>query len=163
MITAYVGVGTNIRKVEHAHAAWNELSLIGSDLRCSPIYECAPVGFDSHSFYNFVIELKTSSSLNVFAKQLRAIETKWGRASDATKYQDRNLDLDIVLFGDVVCAQSPQLPREDIYKYPFVIQPLYDLCPERVIPNDGRSVKALWQTMENLNSLSKVALNFNHN
>lgn len=163
MNTAYIGVGTNINRQKHAQVAWDELSLIGYELRCSPIYECAPVGFKSHRFYNFVIELKTSVPLDVFVTQLRAIETKWGRAKDATKFQDRNLDLDIILFGDEVCVRSPQLPRDDIYKYPFVIQPLYDLCPERVIPNDGRCVAALWQQMDNLDSLSEVALNLNHN
>lgn len=156
MTIAYVGVGTNIDRDKHAKAAWLELQSLGSNLRCSSIYHCEPVGFDSHPFYNFVIELDTLLSLTEFSQQLRKIEIKYGRAKDAHKLQDRNLDLDIVLFGDVVSSQKPQLPRSDIFKYPFVTQPLYDLCPARVIPQDGRTVSEIWQKMEQLDSLSVV-------
>jgi 2-amino-4-hydroxy-6-hydroxymethyldihydropteridine diphosphokinase len=57
--------------------------------------------------------------------------------------QDRTLDLDIVLYGDVV-SSKPSLPREDIYKYAFVI------------PNDGRTVTKIRQTMNNFDSLIAV-------
>ncbi|MBW3697170.1 2-amino-4-hydroxy-6-hydroxymethyldihydropteridine diphosphokinase [Vibrio sp. T187] len=158
MTTVYVGVGTNIDRDKHAQAAWDELKQIGQDLKCSPIYECAPVGFDSSAFYNFMVELKTSQTLTEFSQTLRKIEIKWGRSENAHKFQDRNLDLDIVLFGDLVSEKDPELPRSDIFKYPFVIQPLYDLCPNRVIPDDGRSVSEIWQKMDQLDSLSVVDL-----
>ncbi|PTP29991.1 2-amino-4-hydroxy-6-hydroxymethyldihydropteridine diphosphokinase [Vibrio splendidus] len=156
MTIAYVGVGTNIDRDKHARVAWTELQSLGTNLKCSKIYHCEPVGFESHSFYNFVIELDTSLSLTEFSRQLRKIEFKWGRSQDAHKLQDRKLDLDIVLFGDVVSESEPELPRSDIYKYPFVTQPLYDLCPARVIPQDGRTVSEIWQKMQQLDSLSVV-------
>ena len=158
MNTVYVGVGTNIDRDKHAKAAWDELSVIGHQLKCSPIYECAPVGFESSAFYNFVIELNTTLSLTEFSQALRKIEFKWGRSENAHKFQDRNLDLDIVLFGECVSEQDPELPRSDIFKYPFVIQPLYDLCPQRLIPEDGRSVREIWERMEHLDSLTVVDL-----
>lgn len=161
MNTVYVGVGTNIERDKHAQAAWDELALLGEQLRSSPVYECEPVGFDSHAFYNFIIELKTDCSLTEFSLLLRQIELKWGRLENAHKYQDRNLDLDIVLFGDVISQSSPELPRSDIFKYPFVTQPLYDLCPEKIIPSDGRSVAQIYQQMDNLDSLQAVSLCFN--
>ncbi|MDN3614027.1 2-amino-4-hydroxy-6-hydroxymethyldihydropteridine diphosphokinase [Vibrio gallaecicus] len=156
MTLTYVGVGTNIDRDKHAKAAWAELKTLGRNLRSSTIYHCDPVGFDSHAFYNFVIELETSLSLTEFSHELRKIEFKWGRSENAHKLQDRTLDLDIVLFGDVVSKHSPELPRSDIFKYPFVTQPLYDLCPARVIPQDGRTVSEIWQKMEHLDSLSVV-------
>ncbi|KAB0481071.1 2-amino-4-hydroxy-6-hydroxymethyldihydropteridine diphosphokinase [Vibrio sp. IB15] len=156
MTIAYVGVGTNIDRDKHARVAWKELQSLGTNLKCSKIYHCEPVGFDSHPFYNFVIELDTPLSLTEFSQELRKIEYKWGRAQDAHKLQDRNLDLDIVLFGDEISESAPELPRSDIYKYPFVTQPLYDLCPARVIPQDGRTVSEIWQKMQQLDSLSVV-------
>ncbi|HAS8558112.1 TPA: 2-amino-4-hydroxy-6-hydroxymethyldihydropteridine diphosphokinase [Vibrio vulnificus] len=156
MNTVYIGVGSNIEREKHARAAWQELTLLGEALQASPIYECAAVGFDSHAFFNFVIRLNTSMTLEEFASQLRQIELRWGREENAAKYQDRTLDLDIVLFGECISSQKPELPRSDIFKYPFVIQPLYDLQPDLVIPGDGRTVEEIWQTARDLDTLKAV-------
>ncbi|EGQ7757499.1 2-amino-4-hydroxy-6-hydroxymethyldihydropteridine diphosphokinase [Vibrio vulnificus] len=156
MNTVYIGVGSNIEREKHARAAWQELTLLGEALQASPIYECAAVGFDSHAFFNFVIRLNTSMTLEELASQLRQIELKWGREENAAKYQDRTLDLDIVLFGECISSQKPELPRSDIFKYPFVIQPLYDLQPDLVIPGDGRTVEEIWQTARDLDTLRAV-------
>ncbi|HAS6191951.1 TPA: 2-amino-4-hydroxy-6-hydroxymethyldihydropteridine diphosphokinase [Vibrio vulnificus] len=156
MNTVYIGVGSNIEREKHARAAWQELTLLGEALQASPIYECAAVGFDSHAFFNFVIRLNTSMTLEELASQLRQIELRWGREENAAKYQDRTLDLDIVLFGECISRQKPELPRSDIFKYPFVIQPLYDLKPDLVIPGDGRTVEEIWQTARDLDTLKAV-------
>ncbi|EPU2895070.1 2-amino-4-hydroxy-6-hydroxymethyldihydropteridine diphosphokinase [Vibrio vulnificus] len=156
MNTVYIGVGSNIEREKHARAAWQELTLLGEALQASPIYECAAVGFDSHAFFNFVIRFNTSMTLEEFASQLRQIELRWGREENAAKYQDRTLDLDIVLFGECISSQKPELPRSDIFKYPFVIQPLYDLQPDLVIPGDGRTVEEIWQTARDLDTLRAV-------
>ncbi|EGR0068811.1 2-amino-4-hydroxy-6-hydroxymethyldihydropteridine diphosphokinase [Vibrio vulnificus] len=156
MNTVYIGVGSNIEREKHARAAWQELTLLGEALQASPIYECAAVGFDSHTFFNFVIRLNTSMTLEELASQLRQIELRWGREENAAKYQDRTLDLDIVLFGECISSQKPELPRSDIFKYPFVIQPLYDLQPDLVIPGDGRTVEEIWQTARDLDTLRAV-------
>ncbi|HDY7774920.1 TPA: 2-amino-4-hydroxy-6-hydroxymethyldihydropteridine diphosphokinase [Vibrio vulnificus] len=156
MNTVYIGVGSNIEREKHARAAWQELTLLGEALQASPIYECAAAGFDSHAFFNFVIRLNTSMTLEELASQLRQIELRWGREENAAKYQDRTLDLDIVLFGECISSQKPELPRSDIFKYPFVIQPLYDLQPDLVIPGDGRTVEEIWQTARDLDTLKAV-------
>jgi 2-amino-4-hydroxy-6-hydroxymethyldihydropteridine diphosphokinase len=156
MTTAYIGVGSNIDREKHVQAAYAELASVATTLRSSRVYECAPVGFDSHPFYNLVFEVETELSLTEFSHFLRITEIKWGRDENAQKFQDRTLDLDIVLFGEVVSEASPQLPRSDIFKYPFVIQPLYELCPERVVPGDGRTVKQIWQQMDGYDTLSPV-------
>lgn len=157
MITAYIGVGTNIDREQHAKVAYNELQQLGEDLLVSPIYECEPIGFSSQNFYNFVITLRTALSLEEFSHRLREIEFKWGREENAQKYQDRTLDLDIVLFGELISTQKPELPRSDIYKYPFVTKPLYDLEPHLVIPGDGRTVADIWHAMQPVDSLKPVS------
>ncbi|AEX20869.1 2-amino-4-hydroxy-6-hydroxymethyldihydropteridine diphosphokinase [Vibrio natriegens] len=157
MITAYIGVGTNIDREQHAKVAYNELQQLGEDLLVSPIYECEPIGFSSQNFYNFVITLRTALSLEEFSHRLREIEFKWGREENAQKYQDRTLDLDIVLFGEIISTQKPELPRSDIYKYPFVTKPLYDLNPHLVIPGDGRTVADIWYAMQPVDSLKPVS------
>ena len=158
MTTVYIGVGTNIEREKHANAAIEALSSMTKQCRVSPIYECESLGFDSTPFYNFVVELKTTESLADFSQLMRSLEMKWGRSPVAKKFQDRSLDLDILLFGNEVSLSSPIVPREDIFKYPFVIQPLYDLAPDLIIPLDGRKVNDIWQNMNNLNALRKIEL-----
>ncbi|MGF1720131.1 2-amino-4-hydroxy-6-hydroxymethyldihydropteridine diphosphokinase [Vibrio kyushuensis] len=156
MITTYIGVGTNVERKKHVEAAIAELSQLGEQLKLSSIYECASVGFDSDAFYNLVVEMKTSMSLTDLSQSLRKIEISWGREEFAEKYQDRTLDLDIILFGDEVRDSGPQLPRCDIFKYPFVIQPLYELCPDLHIPSDGRTVRQVWRQSSDFDSLISI-------
>ena len=158
MITSYIGVGTNLERRKHVEAAVRELSQLGQQLRLSQVYECDALGFDSHPFYNLVIELKTELTFTQFSQALRNIELKWGRRPDAGKLEDRTLDLDIILFGEMVSDTQPEIPRSDIYKYPFVLQPLYELCPQRVVPGDGRTIAALWQAMPSFQSLTLIVV-----
>ncbi len=160
MTTVYVGVGSNIDRKKHTRIAIEELAKIDDQLRVSSIYESAPVGFKGECFYNFVVELKTSQTLSDFSNSLRKIEQKWGRGGSAEKFQDRALDLDILLFGEQVSLHSPVVPRKDIFIYPFVIQPLYELCPNLIIPNDGRSITEVWLNMENLTTLTKIPFSY---
>ncbi|MGC9403019.1 2-amino-4-hydroxy-6-hydroxymethyldihydropteridine diphosphokinase [Vibrio genomosp. F10] len=156
MITAYIGVGTNVEREKHVEAAVNELSLLGEELRLSTIYQCAPVHFDGDNFFNLVIEMKTALSLTELSQALRNVEMRWGRSDFAQKYQDRTLDLDIILFGEEVSESDPQLPRSDIFKYSFVIQPLYELCPDLHIPLDGRTVQQVWNQSTDFDTLTGI-------
>lgn len=161
MITAYIGIGSNIERRRHIQAAIDELSLLGEELRLSTIFECEAVDFESHAFYNLVVEMKTALDLTEFARQLRLIELKWGRAENAGKFEPRTIDLDIILFGNHISDDKPQLPRSDIFKYAFVLEPLLELCPTRVIPLDGRSVEQIWQQSQFDTELVPVPLWFN--
>ncbi|MEZ8099689.1 2-amino-4-hydroxy-6-hydroxymethyldihydropteridine diphosphokinase [Vibrio bivalvicida] len=145
MITTYIGIGSNIERRKHIEAAITELSAIGCDIRLSTIYECESIGFDSNAFYNLVVEMKTSLTLTEFSRQLRKIELKWGRAENAGKFEPRTVDLDIILFGDQTCSSKPEIPRGDIFKYAFVLKPLFELCPQLVVPQDGRTIEQIWQ------------------
>lgn len=161
MITTYIGIGSNIERRKHIQAAVEELRELGSEVRLSTIFECEAVGFDSHAFYNLVVEMKTSLTLTDFSRQLRDIELKWGRAVDAGKFEPRTIDLDIILFGEHVSCDKPQLPRSDIFKYAFVLQPLMELCPQLVVPKDGRTIEQIWNQTSFSGALTAVPLWFN--
>lgn len=160
MTLAYIGIGSNIERRKHIQAAYQELNNVSNYLRCSRVYECAPVGFESHAFYNAVIEIDTQLSLIELQQNLKLIEFKWGRTANAQKLQDRTLDLDILLFGDVVSENTPVVPRHDIFDYEFVLQPLFELNPQLVIPSDGRSIEQVWEQFENKGSLKAVEFEF---
>ncbi|GAD80640.1 2-amino-4-hydroxy-6-hydroxymethyldihydropteridine diphosphokinase [Vibrio ezurae] len=145
MTRTYLGIGTNIERDKHARAAIIELQRLGSNLQISTIYSCPATGFDGAEFYNFVVGLETDLALPEFCHRLRALELAYGRPLNAQKKQDRTLDIDILLFGDLQSPQAPQIPRKDIVEFNFVLQPLYELCPELIVPGDGRSIRQIWQ------------------
>ncbi|NLS12338.1 2-amino-4-hydroxy-6-hydroxymethyldihydropteridine diphosphokinase [Vibrio sp. SM6] len=157
MNRVYLGIGGNLARRAHARAAWQALKPLGK-LRASPIYECPALGFESQPFFNWVVALETDLELDALRFALREIEFSFGRAHDAQKYQDRTLDIDILLFGDKVCRAPITLPREDVFRYPFVIQPLYDLAPELIIPGDGRTMQEIWQEKGPFPELNLVSL-----
>ena len=66
---------------------------------------------------------------------LRAIESALGRQRTGDKYADRTLDLDLVLYGDLV-SSSPELvlPDPELAQRPFLAFPLLELDPELRLP-----------------------------
>ncbi|MGF1725205.1 2-amino-4-hydroxy-6-hydroxymethyldihydropteridine diphosphokinase [Photobacterium nomapromontoriensis] len=156
MITVYISLGSNIERDYHIHAAIAELRQLGDDCQISPIFEAEPVGFDGPNFYNCVVALSTSLSLEQLQQTLKSLELQYGRSPTAVKHQSRTLDLDILLYGDEVREDAPVLPRSDIFKFAFVILPLMALCPDRTIPGDGRTVTQLWQEFDREQALWPV-------
>ncbi|MUK62589.1 2-amino-4-hydroxy-6-hydroxymethyldihydropteridine diphosphokinase [Aliivibrio fischeri] len=159
MITTYIGIGSNIEPEKHVKAAIDELKLLGNIAQISTVYEAEPVGFSSNNFFNLVAELEVTCSLSELATQLRAIELKWGRLPDAQKNQDRTLDLDILLYGDVISNNDPKLPREDLFKFAFAILPLVELNPDLIVPGTKTTISEIWNHFTHSQSLKPALIN----
>lgn len=144
MITAYISIGSNIEREYHLQAGVNAVIELAETWRMSRIFEAEPVGFNGDNFFNSVIEIKTPLSLPVLQQSLKTIEQQLGRPLNAKKNQSRTIDLDILLYGDVI-SESPSLPRNDLYKFAFVLWPMNELCPDLVIPGEQRTIAQLWQ------------------
>ncbi|MDA9557453.1 2-amino-4-hydroxy-6-hydroxymethyldihydropteridine diphosphokinase [Vibrio sp.] len=154
-VTCYLGVGSNIERCISIQLAVERLQRIDPELRISPIYESDSVGFTGHSFYNLVIELKTTLSLMQLRHHLRSLELELGRPQQAKKNQNRYIDIDILLYGNDVSIDPP-LPREDIRRFAFVIQPLYDLCPSLIIPGSHQTVAEIHQSFIPIRGLTTI-------
>ncbi|WP_300175475.1 2-amino-4-hydroxy-6-hydroxymethyldihydropteridine diphosphokinase [uncultured Aliivibrio sp.] len=161
MITTYIGVGSNIAPEKHVKAAIDELNRLGEITNISTVYEAESVGFSSNNFFNLVVELNVTHSLAELGIQLRAIEIKWGREQNAQKNQDRTLDLDILLYGDLVSESDPTLPRDDLFKFAFAILPMVELNPDLIVPNTQQTIRQIWSEFPYTQSLKPVVLNLN--
>ena len=65
--------------------------------------------------------------------------------TDVPRYSDRTLDVDIVLYDDLV-LDGPghlQIPRDEL-QHAFVLHPLADIAPAVKHPVNGRSMAELW-------------------
>ena len=129
----YVGIGSNINKVEHINSCIKSLNKEFIDLELSPTYESSSMGFDGPNFYNLVATFRTNHDVVELKRILNAIERDNGRSLGEVKFSSRTLDIDILYYDELVDVQK-NIPRSEIVKFDFVLRPLHDLCPAHVHP-----------------------------
>lgn len=140
--TACVALGANIgeplRQIEAGFSAL--AALPGTRLLArSSLYRSAPVGYaDQPDFINAVAMIETALAPHALLDALLEIERAHGRVREFPN-APRTLDLDIVLYGDVV-LQEPGLtiPHARMLERAFVMVPLTEIAPDVVVPGRGR-------------------------
>lgn len=135
--TAVLGLGSNEGpSAEILQAAWVALQEVPGVIpwRLSSPYRSKPVGMEScHWFVNAVGVLRTTLAPVALLQTFHSIETQFGRWRDpaVSSYQDRPLDLDLLLYDDLVVT-TPELvvphPRMDQRR--FVLEPLLEIASE---------------------------------
>jgi 2-amino-4-hydroxy-6-hydroxymethyldihydropteridine diphosphokinase len=144
MTQCYVSVGSNIDKAKNIEAGLNSLRIMFSELSVSPIYETAAVGFEGDDFYNLVVGFESDLSAHAVFQILRDLEFTHGRLSNSQKFSPRHLDLDLLLYGDEIIDDGIlKLPRADIEKYAFVLQPLADIAPDLIHPIHQKTYRTM--------------------
>lgn len=114
----------------------------------SSIYYTKPYGFkEQENFINMVIEIDTDFDLAKFHSITKEIEKKVGR-SKTHRWGPREIDLDILLFNDMVFSSDKiTIPHKEISNRDFFLVPLFELNPHLIHP----ATKILFS--EYLNSL----------
>lgn len=157
----YIGIGSNVEREKHTITAIKELSASFDQLTVSNVYESEAVGFNGANFYNFVVGAQTTMSLEAVCKQLRQIEFKHGRQPNEKKFAPRTLDLDLLLYDDVVSFETVELPRAEILLNAFVLLPLSEVAPEMIHPTEKKSLSWLWQHYDkSKQNLWKIDINW---
>ncbi|MDO4692303.1 MAG: 2-amino-4-hydroxy-6-hydroxymethyldihydropteridine diphosphokinase [Porphyromonadaceae bacterium] len=111
---------------------------VGQVLQTSSMIETEPWGFVSSSlFLNAVVELETELSPTALLDRTQDLEKELGRKEKSHNgtYQDRPIDIDILLYDDLV-LQSDRLtlPHPLMHKRRFVLEPLSQIAPEQIHP-----------------------------
>ncbi|WP_429065027.1 2-amino-4-hydroxy-6-hydroxymethyldihydropteridine diphosphokinase [Aeromonas bestiarum] len=145
MTRIYISLGSNIEREHHIRAGLDALQAEFGELAVSRVFESEAVGFNGRPFYNLVVGADTDLPLATLCQRLRAMEFAHGREPDAKKFAPRTLDLDLLLYGDLVCETPVALPRGEILTNAFVLWPLAELAPSLRHPVDGRTLGQLWQ------------------
>jgi 2-amino-4-hydroxy-6-hydroxymethyldihydropteridine diphosphokinase len=145
----YISIGSNIDKEIHISASLLALEQCFGLLTLSSIYESEAVGFSGESFHNLVVGFDSDLDVKSVAKQLRQIELDNGRTRDSQKFSARTLDLDLILYGDLIISDGRlQIPRDEIERYAFVLEPLAEIAPTLKHPVSGISYGELWQKFD---------------
>ncbi len=73
-----------------------------------------------------------------------AIQQKMGRKADTIRFGPRLLDLDILLYDNlIVRTQRLEIPHPRMHKRAFVLQPICDINPTIVHPVLGQTIADL--------------------
>jgi len=145
----YISIGSNINKDEHIPASLRALEQAFGELTISSIYESEPVGFTGDVFYNLVVGFDSDLEVKAVAKQLRQIELDNGRTPDSRKFAARTLDLDLILYGDLIVNDGRlRIPRDEIEHYAFVLEPLAEIAPTLKHPISHLSYAELWDRFD---------------
>ena len=145
MARVYLSLGSNLEPKHYLNDALVELRERFGTLAVSPAYRSKSVGFDGADFVNLAVGLDTELSPEALNEWLHALEDRHGRRRDVPRFSDRTLDIDIVLYGDLVLQGDGHLdlPRKEL-RHAFVLKPVADIAPELVHPVSGRTMAELW-------------------
>ncbi len=143
MALAFIALGSNLNyPLLQANNAINALkNLQKTDVvAVSPFYRSKPLGpQDQHDYLNAVIKLVTTLSPLMLLKHLQDIEHAQGRERKAERWGARTLDLDMLLYDNLIIRSDPlTIPHYDMKNREFVLYPLFDVAPELILPDDTK-------------------------
>ncbi|KGA96316.1 2-amino-4-hydroxy-6-hydroxymethyldihydropteridine pyrophosphokinase [Alkalihalobacillus alcalophilus ATCC 27647 = CGMCC 1.3604] len=137
---------------EHTHIQLNNQS---------PIYETEPVGYvDQQPFLNMVVEIATSLEPLKLLEVTQSIELECGRKRDV-RWGPRTLDLDILLYDEEnMEVENLSIPHPRMLERAFVMIPLSDLQPDRLICNQQKTVGEIAQSLPDKEGVKRWIPNF---
>jgi len=132
--TAFIAVGSNVEPRPNIVAALRALMERTRAVCSSTFYRTEPLGPQTQSaFINGVWQVHTEMSpVQVRENLLRPIESELGRCRLEDKFAPRAIDLDLVLYDDLIVDETDlKLPHPDLAR-PFVYAPVLELLEEDI-------------------------------
>ncbi|MGH1537807.1 MAG: 2-amino-4-hydroxy-6-hydroxymethyldihydropteridine diphosphokinase [Gammaproteobacteria bacterium] len=161
MARVYVSIGSNIDKEKNTLSSVMALREHFVDLDISNVYESQAVGFEGNDFHNLVVGFDTDQSPLDISNILKQIEADHDRTRGKEKFESRTLDLDQLLYGDLVMQmEGVNIPHPDILRYNFVLKPLTELAGEVEHPEEEKTINELWEEFEEQGEMKVVEYTF---
>jgi len=143
MHQVFISIGSNIDPFKNI----DKVKILLNDLfECtfSGLYETVAEGFDGDDFVNCVVGFKTDITPTKLNENLKDIEKNMGRTDRQKGMSNRIIDLDLILYGDLVLNnKNLSLPSDDIEKYSFILEPLVEIAGDIKHPVSKQSFKSL--------------------
>ncbi|MET1254569.1 2-amino-4-hydroxy-6-hydroxymethyldihydropteridine diphosphokinase [Aliikangiella maris] len=144
----YLGIGSNIEPALKISQAKSVLENSFQAVCFSATYISQAVGFAGDDFHNLVAKIETQLSLEALSTRLKQIEDQLGRVRGGKKFSSRHIDIDILLYGELVSEEPIVLPRPEIHENAYVLCPLAELAPDLVEPGGSLTYAQLWDTFD---------------
>jgi 2-amino-4-hydroxy-6-hydroxymethyldihydropteridine diphosphokinase len=147
-----IALGSNVGdRRAHLDFAVSNLRALLTNVRVSRYYDTVPVGVSGPQalFLNGAAVGDTTMSAQTLLGTLLAIEQERGRERPYAN-APRTLDLDLILFGDVVLDEPDLIvPHPRFRERRFVLEPLAEIAPSLRDPGSGYTVGELLARFEN--------------
>lgn len=149
MPTIYLGIGSNIDPQKNLAVALKELGKRFGNLEKSSVYRSKSYGFDGDEFLNMVVAIDSELTPIEIHTHLEDIQRAAGRDRAARGYSPRTLDIDLLLYDDLIIDEPPiRLPRADVLRFSFVLGPLAEIAPELRHPETHQSYQDHWDQFD---------------
>jgi len=149
----YLSLGSNIKPEKNLNKAKELLSQEYQLEKESKTYKTKSEGFEGEDFLNQVVCFITEDSAEKVVGALKDIEKKIGRKDRSEKFSDREIDIDLLLYGNFVGkALAKDIPHKDIDLYRFVLEPLAEIAPDLIHPKHQEKISEIWK--KKLNSFA---------
>ena len=149
MAIIFLGLGSNESPQENLKLAVRELKSRYGELALSRVYQSAAVGFSGADFLNLVVRLRSEDLPSAIRDEIELIHNLAGRDRSSDKWESRPLDIDLLLYNDLVLDDRlVRVPRDDILQYSFVLRPMAELAPQHRHPVTGKTMLEHWQEFD---------------
>ena len=147
MSVAYIGLGSNLSDPQtQILLALKQLEQLthSTVIKVSSLYFSRPMGpQDQPDYMNAVVALETQLTPIQLLDELQNIENKAGRVRKDNRWGARILDLDILLFDQLVInSERLVVPHYGLKLREFVLLPLAEIAASLLLP-DGDSITEL--------------------
>ena len=140
MTVVYLDIGSNINRRKNIQSCVDQLIQDYPSIEFSKSYESPAFGFDGDPFINLAAKFETELSYELLKEYLKTLENKHARKRNDEKFIARTLDVDILLFGDLILQPEIDVPRAEILKFPFVLFPLCEIAADVIHPQENISI-----------------------
>ena len=147
-ILVHLGLGSNLgNRNEFLSMACKLLrSEAIREFRASSIYESEPLlKMPQPKYLNMVVCGLTIFSPQELLKKCQQIEFSLGRVH-RERWGCREIDIDILSYGSIIIDNDDLvIPHPEIENRSFVLMPMLELSPEWLHPENGITIKELWE------------------
>jgi len=146
----FLALGSNVGdRLGNILGAIVRLSAFGKVVRVSTVYWSEPWGvLDQPPFLNCVVELRTHLSPRHLLLRIKEVEKELGR-KERFRWGPREIDIDILLYGDRVIAESDlRIPHPHLENRDFFLAPLLELDGKLRNPEKGTELRLVLTRMD---------------
>ena len=157
-VRVVLGLGGNLGDpLSWFHACARALAYHLRSLAAASLYRSDPVSPVAQPAYlNTAIAGVTTAAPDVLLAIGKALEHAAGRRAGA-RDAARPLDVDLLLYGAESRADPElTLPHPSLRRRRFVLEPLFELDPDRRLPPDGRTVREVLEGLDDPHAVRRL-------
>lgn len=164
--TTFFSIGSNVgNRLDNLQKAVDQLAeYVGYMVRLSSVYRSSSWGYQGGEYLNMCVEVSTSLSPELVLEKILQIEKSLGRnreetsdKNDSQPYQDRILDIDLLLFEDeIIFYNDLKVPHPRMLDRNFVLFPLNEIAPEFIHPIAKKSIQTCLKNCPDNEKVEKI-------